>query len=247
MSTTERLKRILVVEDDDHLRLGIQYNLEAEGYQVAAVGSGPDALAALEDPRDPIDLVILDIMLPGMSGYAVCQSLRDAGHDLPVLILSARTLAEDRTRGFDVGADQYLQKPFDLEELLSRVRNLLRRHGQWRSDSSRRDAARVFEFGRARINFDTFEVSVDGQSVKLTHMELKLLQYFVEHEGKVITRAELLEKVWGQPSSISTRTIDNFIVRLRQYFEDDPAAPRHFLTLRGAGYRFVAEGNGDET
>lgn len=234
-------QHILIVEDEEHLRHGIKFNLEAEGYLVTAVGDGPAALAVLAENPFGVDLLVLDLMLPGMSGYAVCEALRNAGHDLPVLILSARTLAEDRTRGFDVGADQYLQKPFDLDELLSRIRNLLRRRGKPSLAGGERDT-RAFEFGRARVNFETFEVEVAQQPVKLTYLELKLLKYFVENEGKVIPRSELLERVWGQPSSISTRTVDNFLVRLRKVFETDPARPRHFLSVRGAGYRFLAAG-----
>jgi two-component system OmpR family response regulator len=159
------------------------------------------------------------------------------------LILSARTLAEDRTRGFDVGADQYMMKPFDLDELLSRVRNLLQRHGRRAArregKSSRAD---VYSFGDARVNFDTFEVTVRGEPARLTQLEMKLLRYFVDREGRVISRDELLENVWDQPGHLSTRAPDQFILRLRKTFERDPAQPRHFLTIRDAGYRFVAEG-----
>lgn len=240
MSAT--LKHILVVEDEEHLRLGIKYNLEAEGYDVSAVPDGPAAIERVEQAPLDIDLIILDIMLPGMNGYDVCRQLREGGNEVPVLILSARTLPEDRARGFDVGADQYLQKPFDLDELLSRVRNLLARGARQSIGRVRSDAGGVFEFGRAKVNFESFEVSVDDQPLKLTHMDMKLLRYFVEHEGKVVSRSELLENVWGQPSTLTTRTVDNFIVRLRRYFERDPAEPRHFLSVRGAGYRFVAAG-----
>lgn len=235
---TAGLPHILVVEDEEHLGIGIKYNLEAEGYQVTHVADGPSALRLFEvDPR-AIDLVILDLMLPGMSGYAVCDALRGAGNEVPVLMLSARTLAEDRTRGFDVGADQYLMKPFDLDELLSRVRNLLTR-------AHRRQSApptlTEYSFDGVVVNFATFEVSVRNQPLRLTHMEMKLLKYFVEHEDRVVSRDELLENVWGFSNSPNTRTVDNFVMRLRKYFEQDPAQPRHFLSVRGAGYRFVAE------
>lgn len=232
------MKHILLVEDEQHLAFGIKYNLEAEGFEVTLVGDGPAALAMIEDDPAGIDLLVLDLMLPGMSGYAVCQSLRETGWDVPVLILSARTLPEDRVRGFDVGADQYLQKPFDLEELISRVRNLLARHGR----SAARPGREVheYEFDDAKINFDTFEVSVRGEPLKLTHTQMKLLRYFIENEGLVVSRAELLEQVWGMSSTPTTRTVDNFIMQLRKFFELDPAQPRHFLSVRGAGYRFVA-------
>jgi two-component system OmpR family response regulator len=237
------LKRILIVEDEEHLRLGIRYNLEAEGYEVTAVGDAPAALKVLEDDPRSVDLIVLDLMLPGMSGYAFCEQIREEGHDMPVLILSARTLAEDRIRGFDVGADQYLQKPFDLDELFSRIRNLLHRSARFTPESIERGKHDIYEFGRARINFETFEVTADDKPLRLTAMDMKLLRYFIEHEGKVLTRSQLLTAVWQQPGSLTTRTVDNFIVRLRKYFERDPAKPRHFLSVRGAGYRFVAAGD----
>jgi two-component system alkaline phosphatase synthesis response regulator PhoP len=196
-----------------------------------------------------VDLVILDLMLPEMSGYKVCEKLRELGMDLPVLILSARTLAEDRTRGFTVGADQYLTKPFELDELIARVRSLLvmhhRRIGR-RSTASNADD--IFQFANATINFDTYQVTVNGEPAKLTPLEMRLLQYFVIHEGRVIPRDELLENVWKMPGSITTRAVDQFIRRLRKTFEADPAAPRYFLTIRDVGYRFLPEGvmNGAE-
>ena len=242
------MQHILVVEDEAHLAIGIKYNLEAEGYLVTTVGEGPAALKLHEENPSSIDLLILDLMLPGMSGYAVCETLRQRGSDVPILMLSARTLTEDRIRGFDVGTDVYLQKPFDLDELLSVVRNLLspRRRGAPPRRPIRRRAepksTYSFAGGRAEVNFDTYEVSVDGNSVRLTALEMKLLRYFVEHQGLVVTRAELLENVWGMSHSPTTRTVDNFIVNLRKYFEIDPSQPRHFLSVRGAGYRFVAAG-----
>jgi len=237
--TTRR--HILVVEDEQHLAAGIKYNLEAEGYRVTTVGDGRAALRLVEENPD-VDLVILDLMLPGMSGYAVCEALRAEERDMPVLILSSRTLAEDRTRGFDVGADQYLTKPFDLDEFLSRVRNLLTlRSRQTGRRSKRSTAIRSFQFGEAKVNFETFEVTVRGEAVRMTQMEMKLLRYFVENEGRVIPRSELLENVWDLPGYLNTRAPDQFMRRLRKTFEPDPARPRHFLTIRDAGYRFVAE------
>ncbi len=240
------MKHILVVEDEQHLAFGIKYNLEAEGYEVTTAGDGPAALKLIEEDARGTDLVILDLMLPGMSGYAVCEALREKGNDVPVLMLSARTLLEDRVRGYDVGADQYLQKPFELEELLSMTRNLLSRRaksGPRPGDHSEGDAiGAVFEFGRAKINFDTFSVTVADEPLRLTHTEMKLLRYFLENEGLVVTRGQLLEHVWGMSHMPTTRTVDNFIVNLRKYFEVDPAKPKHFLSVRGAGYRFVADG-----
>lgn len=240
------MQHILIVEDDPHIANGIQFNLEAEGYFVTVLGEGPAAVAFFKEHRQAVDLMILDLMLPGMSGYAVCEEIRQLDADLPILILSARTLTEDRVRGFNVGADVYLQKPFDLEELLSIVRNLLGRRARTRAEpegrTGGRDGGEVYRFGQAEVNFDTYQVIVRGESVRLTTLELKLLRYFIEHEGSVVTRGELLEEVWGLPHTITTRTVDNFIVNLRKYFEADPARPRHFLSVRGAGYRFVARG-----
>jgi two-component system, OmpR family, alkaline phosphatase synthesis response regulator PhoP len=242
------MKHILIVEDEAHLAIGIKYNLEAEGYLVTAVGDGPAALKVLHETPGAVDLIILDLMLPGMSGYDVCESLRGQGDDVPILMLSARTLTEDRIHGFNVGTDVYLQKPFDLEELLSVARNLLgrrRREGASAGNGAQPPSSTgssVFRFadGRAEVNFDTYEVVVDGQTVRLTALEMKLLRYFIEHAGSVVTRTELLENVWGMSHSPTTRTVDNFIVNLRKYFEKDPANPQHFLSVRGAGYRFVA-------
>jgi two-component system, OmpR family, alkaline phosphatase synthesis response regulator PhoP len=235
-------EHILVVEDEEHLAMGIKFNLHAEGYHVTTVGDGPSAVRLIEESSQTIDLVILDLMLPGMSGYAVCEALRAVDRDLPVLILSARTLAEDRTRGFDVGANQYMTKPFDLDEFLSRVKNLLTYQGRAKRQAPQPGGVAVFEFADAKINFDTFEVTVSGEPVRMTQLEMTLLRYFVEHEGRVIPRRELLENVWGVPGSLNTRAPDQFIRRLRKTFEPHPARPRHFLTIRDAGYRFVAKG-----
>ncbi len=241
-------EHILVVEDEEHLAAGIKYNLLAEGYRVTTVGDGPAALGFLRENPDAVDLVILDLMLPGMSGYAVCEALRAFDMDTPVLILTARTLTEDRTRGFDAGANQYLTKPFDLEEFLSRIKNLLCFHGRQERQQRRKQAAGhpLFEFADAQVNFETFEVTVRGEPVRLTQLELTLLRYFVDNEGRVIPRGELLENVWGMPGTINTRAPDQFIRRLRKTFEPDPAQPRHFLTIRDAGYRFVAVPEGAE-
>jgi two-component system OmpR family response regulator len=236
------MAHILLVEDEENLAKGIKFNLEAEGHQVSVVSEGNSALTTFDEAEPAIELVLLDLMLPGMSGYAVCESLRSGGHDVPVLMLSARTLAEDRTRGFDVGADQYLTKPFELDELLSRVNGLLNRHERLR-ERRRADASKLrkFSFGTATVNFDTFQVTVNNQPVRLTQLEMKLLEYFVHHEGRVISRQELLENVWEMPGHIDTRAPDQFIRRLRKTFEPDPSHPRYFLTLRDAGYRFVCE------
>lgn len=231
---------ILVVEDEQHLAVGIKYNLEAEGYRVSLVEDGPAALKLVDHAASTIDLVVLDLMLPGMSGYTVCEKLRAAGLRLPVLMLSARTLAEDRTRGFDVGANQYMSKPFELDELLSRIKNLLQ-------IAPPTPGARIVhhppvdevDLGRVRVDFRTHEVFVEGQIVRLTPKELRLLRYFVENPQRVISRAELLTQVWEMPGTMQTRTVDQSIARLRKAIEVRPAEPVHLLTVRDAGYRFI--------
>lgn len=234
-------KHILVVEDEPHLARGISFNLEAEGYRVTIAGDGPTALRQFESNPAEIDLVILDLMLPGMSGYAVCESIRKWGNDVPILILSARTLSEDRTRGFDLGANQYLTKPFELEELISRVRNLLTHFPRGIASTTPTPHSRdLYAFNNAIVNFKTFEVTVRGQAVAMTSLEMKLLRYFIENEGRVIPRSELLEKVWEMPGFANTRAPDQFLRRLRKLFETDSANPQHFLTIRDAGYRFVS-------
>jgi two-component system OmpR family response regulator len=183
-------------------------------------------------------------MLPGMSGYAVCEALRSADQIMPILILSARTLAEDRTRGFDVGADQYMMKPFDLDEFLSRVKGLLSLYDRRvHRVPLAAPALTLYAFGNVKINFEQLEVTVADRPVRMTQLELKLLRYFVENEGRIIPRRELLENVWDLPGNLNTRAPDQFIRRLRKVLEPDPARPRHFLTLRDAGYRFTAEGS----
>lgn len=242
------MAHILIVEDEEHLGVGIKYNLEAEGYRVTLAKDGPTALRLIEADAMAYDLVILDLMLPGMSGYVVCETIRDWGLFVPVLMLSARTLPEDRSRGFNVGANQYLSKPFELDELLSRVKNLLqmaRRNGQAASNSAstpRRSASvTTAEFGSVRIDFRSHEVFVAGERQRMTSRELRLLQYLVENEGRVISRRELLTQVWQLPGDVQTRSIDQFIARLRKAIEPDPAKPQFLLTVRDAGYRFVSD------
>lgn len=233
--------RILIVEDEAHIGFGLQFNCEQEGFQATWVTDGRAALKLLEERPPEFDLVILDLMLPEMSGYTLLEKLRQLGGQIPVLILSARTLPEDRIRGFDSGADQYMTKPFELKELFARIRNLLARHAQIRGDvRATAIPSESYEFNGAVIDFSRHEVRVRGESRSLTSLEMKLLKCFVDNEGVVLSRNDLLDKVWGVDSSPTTRTVDNFIVRLRQYFELDPANPRHFLSVRGVGYRFVA-------
>ncbi len=234
---------ILIVEDEQHLAMGLRFNLEAEGYRVSVAADGPQALAYFQNdtPHD-FDLLILDIMLPQISGYSVCQKIRQMGDRIPVLMLTARNLPEDRARGFEVGTDQYLSKPFELEELLARVRNLLIRRGQVpdsSSDDTGQTTGLLCSFGNAQVNFDTYEATVGNKSIRLTALEMKLLRYFVSHAGRVISRHELLEEVWDMPGTLKTRVPDQFIRRLRKHFEKSPSRPQHFLTIRDAGYRFI--------
>jgi DNA-binding response OmpR family regulator len=237
-------KNILIVEDEKHLAVGVKYNLEAEGYRVTLVEDGPTAIRLIEADRYAFDLMILDLMLPGMSGYAVCQKIRDDDISLPILILSARSLPEDRARGFDCGANQYLNKPFDLDELLARVKNLLKLHAQKQPPNPSSQVPvklNAIQFGRAEINFETYEVKVEDREIKMTHKELQLLRYFAENQGRVISRQELLTEVWDLSGEMQTRSVDQFMLRLRKIFEIDPAKPKHFLTLRDAGYRFILD------
>jgi len=234
-------QHILVVEDEEHLAIGIKFNLEAEGFRVTAVGNGPTALKTIESKEDPVDLVVLDLMLPGMSGYDVCERLRELGENMPVLILSARTLTEDRTRSFDVGANQFLTKPFELDELISRIKNLLASSSRasHQNDVASSNSIVEYEFADSTINFDTYQIIVRGKQVRLTQLQIRVLRYFIENEGRVIPRTKLLEDVWGMPGSINTRAPDQIIRQLRKTFEPDPANPIHFLTIRDAGYRFI--------
>ncbi len=228
--------RLLVVEDESHLATGLKLNFEFEGYEVDIAATGREALTRLARP-DPYAAIILDVTLPDTDGFSMCKRLRQAGDFTPVIMLTARSLAEDRVTGLESGADDYLTKPFDLDELLARVRSLLRRQ-QWEKGPSGRPQTSQLSFGRARVDFDTHEVTVDGQALSLTQLELALLHYLAANAGLVVSRAELLEKVWKLRNYPNTRTVDNFMLRLRRHFEPNPARPVHFLSVRGAGYKF---------
>lgn len=244
-------RRLLVVEDEEHLSEALKLNFEAEGHEVVIAPDGQQAIDAFRDARQenrPFDLVVLDLMLPKRSGYEVCQAVRAVDRDAPVLILSARSMVEDRVLAFDVGADQFLQKPFSLGELLARVRNLLARGDLRRIREPALDAFATFEFGSAVVNFRSHEVRVRGIPQKLSPLHLQLLRCFVDNEGVVLTREEILERVWGNSSaSTTTRVVDNAVLTLRKTFEEDPSTPRHFLSVRGAGYKFVLNPSDDET
>ena len=231
-------QRLLVVEDEEHLAAGLKLNLELEGYRVDVAANAREAGQRLLDPVG-YDAIVLDVMLPDVNGFELCQKLREAGNFVPVIMLTARSAPEDRVRGLEVGADDYMVKPFELGELLARVRSVLRRQ-RWEQVSGNHAKARTLSFGQAQINFDTHEVMVAGQNVQLTQLELDLLRYFAENAGRVLSRTELLERVWKLRNYGNTRTVDNFISRLRRRFEADPSDPIHFLSIRGAGYKFVA-------
>ncbi len=229
--------RLLVVEDEEHLASALKLNLELEGYQVDVARTAREA-GALLVAAAPFDGIVLDVMLPDGDGFELCRKLRGAGNLTPILMLTARSGGEDRVRGLDAGADDYLGKPFALDELLARIRSLLRRR-RW--DGRGEEHEPTLTFGRVRVNFDTHEATVADEPVKLTTLELDLLRYFARNPGRVIPRDELLEQVWKLRNYPNTRTVDNFIVRLRKHFEPDPEKPVHFVSHRGAGYKFVPE------
>jgi two-component system OmpR family response regulator len=231
---------ILIVEDEDAIAKGLKFNFELEGYEAVVVGDGPKALAYYDGPDRPVELVVLDLMLPGMSGYEICRSIRERDARVPILVLSARTLSEDRAHAFDCGTDQYLTKPFALPELLSRVRNLLDRKRRFETSTAAANVPDHCTIGPAAVDFRTFEVRRGDETNTLTTMEAQLLRYFLQHDGRVLSRSQILKDVWAQDADVTTRTIDNFVMRLRKYLEADPAAPRHLLSVRGTGYRFVA-------
>ncbi|HTM12392.1 MAG TPA: response regulator transcription factor [Bryobacteraceae bacterium] len=241
--------RILIVEDEQHLAEGLRFNLEAEGYQVQAVETGEAALHLLIPPaedltRPAFDLVVLDVMLPAKDGFTVVSEMRGAGQFVPTLMLTARGRPEDVLEGFAAGADDYLPKPFELSILIARIRSLLRRKQWLRSAAPAAgtlDVAKdTFVFGEKSVHFDLLEVHAAGKVYPLTLMEASILRYLIDHEGKAVSRKSMLQEVWGLREDTDTRAIDNFIVRLRRYVEDDPAHPRHLVTVRGIGYRFVA-------
>lgn len=229
--------RLLVVEDEEHLAAGLKLNLELEGYAVDLAGTAREAGEHLLK-RAAYDAIVLDVQLPDVDGFELCRKIRSAGNYTPVIMLTARAAAEDRVHGLEVGADDYLVKPFELDELLARVRSLLRRRQWERHEETTPRSSRV-TFGRAVIDFDSYEVVVDGEALKMTRLELDMVRYFVENPGRVISREELLEHVWKLRNYTTARTVDNFISRLRRHFEVDPARPQHFLSVRGAGYKFV--------
>src|SRR5260221_12382551 len=234
------MSHVLIVEDETHLAKGLQFNLEAEGHSVDVVGDGEHALdLLLGDKRAGFDAVVLDVMLPGKDGFTVASELRAAKQFVPVLMLTARGRPEDVLKGFASGADDYLPKPFELPILLARLQGLLRRR-EWMG-VRQAHAADAFFFDGRTIDFGKLELRVNGNTIQLTLMEAELLRHLIRNNGKAVSRKSILEEVWGLREDTDTRAIDNFIVRLRRYIEDDPSQPQHLLTVRGVGYRFVAE------
>jgi two-component system alkaline phosphatase synthesis response regulator PhoP len=232
----EQLKgsRILLVEDEDSLAIGLEYNLSEEGYQVTRAADGRQAMHFLTTAE--FDLIILDIMLPYLDGFEIASSIRARSPQLPILILTARTGVKDRLKGLELGADDYLVKPFHLKELLLRLQGMLKRK-MWYKDISLVKA--IYHFGRNEINFDNLTAKVNNQEIYLTLREAMVMKYLIENKGKIISRQEILQQVWKLAPNIETRTVDNFIVRLRKYFEPDPEKPIYIKSVRGAGYMFA--------
>ena len=254
MNNSEKSTHVLVVEDELNFIESLRYSLQREGYRVTTISDGQEALDVLQTRAAEFDLIVLDIMLPGKNGYEICDSIRKRGVLTPIMFLSARTLPEDRARGFNVGANQYLAKPFELDEFLARIRNLLMLHQLQMSNfthlveaepelepgpDSRLDSE--VKIGDATIFFDLMEVHRGEEVIHLTQLECSLLRYFLQNANRLISKDELLKNVWKMPGALNTRAPDQFILRLRRIFEPDPTKPVYFLTLRNAGYRFVPE------
>ena len=239
-------QRVLIVEDEQHIAEGLRFNLESEGYEVRTVESGEEAITLLlGDAREPFDVIVLDVMLPGVDGFTVISELRRAGQFIPTLMLTARGRPEDVLKGFEAGADDYLPKPFELSILIARIGGLLRRK-QWFKESVSPSLPlslphnETYAFNGKSIDFGLLALNAHGKSYPLTAMEATILRYLIQNEGQTISRKTLLQDVWGLHEDTDTRAIDNFIVRLRRYLEADPSQPRHLITVRGVGYRFVA-------
>ena len=224
--------RILLVEDEDHIRSTLKLNLELDEYEVVEASNGITALKLFESQY--FDLVILDIMLPGVNGYDICQKIKLKNDELPILMLSAKDTSKDRVKGLKLGADDYLTKPFDLEELLLRVQKLIER-----SQSKETKSVSSYTFGDNEILFKTFEANTANGNIKLTNKETYLLRMLIDNADKVVSRQNILQAVWGYDVYPSTRTIDNFILAFRKYFEQDPKNPIHFKSVRGVGYMFT--------
>jgi DNA-binding response OmpR family regulator len=238
------MSRLLIVEDEAHIASGLRYNLEADGHDVILTETGEAAIETVAANPSKIDLVVLDVMLPGMDGFTVASQMRGHGWLTPILMLTARGRAEDVLRGFEAGADDYLPKPFELSILLARINALLRRHA-WHTAARGASSASatgpdVFRFADKTVDFDAQELQVRGKKYPLTLMEANLLRYLIQHEGKAVSRKNMLQDVWDLRDDTDTRAIDHFIARLRKYIEKEPGRPRHLLTVRSVGYKFIA-------
>ncbi len=227
-------ERLMVVEDEEHLAEVIADNLELEGYKVEVVVDGALALERLRE--EPPALVLLDVMLPGVDGFTICDTLRREGRDVPILFLTARSSQDDRVRGLELGGDDFLGKPFDLRELMLRVRAILKRTSWFQTPSS---AGEALALGAARVDFKRYVAQLDGREIQLSQKETMILRCLAERPGEVVSRADILDRVWGYNAFPTERTIDNFIVRLRRLLEPDPQAPRYIHTVRGTGYRLT--------
>jgi DNA-binding response OmpR family regulator len=223
------MSRILIVEDEPGIAFALENDLQTEGYDVAVVNDGVEAIRRARS--EPFDLILLDVMLPNKDGFDVCRELRRGGLRTPIIMLTAKTQEAEKIMGLDLGADDYVTKPFSPRELRARIRAVFRRGVAEAGDD-------VHRFGRCELDLVRFELRRDGQRVEATHTELKLLTAFVRGQGRVLTREHLLEEVWGSGVYVSDRVVDNHIVALRKKIEDDPVAPRHLISIRGVGYRF---------
>ena len=241
------MSRILVVEDETHLAEGLRFNLEQEGYSVQLETNGEEALDRLLKSKEDFDALVLDVMLPGKDGFWVARALRAAKNYIPLLMLTARSRPEDVLQGFESGADDYLPKPFNLSILIARVGSLLRRktweHGASQSapkaPARGTDSPGTFRFGDKAVDFENLRLQSGEDTVQLTLMESELLRYLIQNAGRPVSRKAILENVWGLHEDTDTRAIDNFIVRLRKYIEEEPSEPRHLITVRGLGYQFI--------
>lgn len=230
------MMRILIIEDEENIANGLRFNLEAEGFHVRIAETGEQGLDELGSAK--FDAVVLDVMLPGIDGFEVARVLRSKQDYTPILMLTARGRPEDVLKGFEAGTDDYLPKPFDLDIFMARLNGLLRRSGWSKKPADRRPKESHTINGRT-IDFVNLELRAGDEVQRLTLMEAKLLQYLIEHRGTAVSRKTILEDVWGLQEDTDTRAIDNFIVRLRKYLEDEPNKPRTLVTVRGIGYKFV--------
>ncbi len=237
---------IVLVEDEEHLAQGLLFNLQAEGYRTHHESDGDSALAWLLSAKEPIAAIVLDCMLPGQDGFTIARALREAQRYTPILMLTARSRPEEVLEGLEAGADDYLPKPFDLNILLVRIKSLLRRTAWQRSQAAEPSEPEQpqppaeYAFNHRTIRFDALELIAPNRFTQLTIMEADLLRYLTDREGQIVSRKDILEQVWRVHEDTDTRAIDNFIVRLRRYIEDDPSTPQHLVTVRGIGYRFIA-------